>query len=340
MYHFATPIKDSTIYEYNTDKNVGSDEILELDRVNGDESRIVCMFDVDQLINKIDGLSGINYSCSVQFTTTEVSSLPIEYDIAIAALSKPFKRGTGRKFQTGISPDGVTWNETGTGIDWNTPGGDFFSAIESVDSYRFQRSDIDIEINDIFDDWVAGLNNNGLLLRLVPKYPNNAENVVLKYFGEQTHTIYQPRMVLKFDDSDVDTENAVALSLNDQPVSRFRELKNEHYHANKLYRFHVIVEPRFQKQPFVEEATDKTSRYLADGSVKYQIKDQVTGKTIIPFSDASTCSFNAQDGYYFDVDFTGWMPNRYYTIHLEYTHDIWGNSYDLTPTTNTFKLER
>lgn len=342
MYHFHYSIKDSSIYEYALNKNTGSDEILELDRTaEGKESRIVAQFEIENLINTVEGASGLPYTCSVQYNTTQVSNLPIEYSIFVSALSKPFKRGVGRKFNN--TTQGVNWIDTGTGLQWNMPGGDFYTATESEEKYRFERSDIDIEINDIFDDWIRGVKNNGIIIRMKPKYPNAASNksqIDLKYFGSLTHTIYRPRIVLKFDDSASITSGGIPMSVQDNPQTQFTGGLESKYTPSGITTFSFSVNPRYQKQDFVEEPMEKSSVFLKNGSIRYSIRDKVTGKTVIPFSKESTCSFDPDNGYSFDLDLNGWMPNRYYEILLEFQNDITRQRQDLTPYTNTFKIHK
>jgi hypothetical protein len=54
---------------------------------------------------------------------------------------------------------------------------------------------------------------------------------------------------------------------------------------------------------------------LPTGS-KYSIVDNVTGDTIVPFDDESKLSVDSQ-GNYFNQNFTGWEPERFYKIKFK-----------------------
>lgn len=338
MYHFLTAFKDSTIYENSPNENFGADEILQLGRENNEESRVLVQFDLDRVRQYISSgeISGQQFESHLRLYTTEVRSVPGEYTIEVYPLNKEWIRGTGRKFNVFPIEDGVSWNSTGN-VDWTNSGGDFNTSYSGEEKFKdFETSDLNVDVSLIVFTWVENVEeNNGFLLFSDSTFDD--ENYFLNYFGTFTHTIYPPELVVKYDDSVVDTTTGEALEVEDDPVATFSGLEEE-YRNQGIKRFRVNVKRRYESLRFVEDFVENPSPlYISDsGDLKYELVDLRSEKTLIPFSEYSKLSFD-ENGYYFDVDFEGFQPNRYYEINLRFDH-VDGRTYDFQPQTNRFRI--
>ena len=96
-------------------------------------------------------------------------------------------------------------------------------------------------------------------------------------------------------------------------------LKNQYkYGTNGRIRFKG--KDQFQRKTFLNTATTAFNiiKYLPMNNSWYSIVDAYSGRIIIPFSDYTkvSCDLN---GNYFDLNFTGFMPERFYKIIFKIT---------------------
>jgi hypothetical protein len=315
MYHFLYPTKDSTIYEYDQDKNVGSDEILELDRVRGEEARALIQFDLRR-VNEYYGGSVSNSEALLRLWTTEASNLPFEYDLACYPVTEAWNRGVGRE-PNDLETSGVTWIQR-TDADWIFPGADFDPSVEGRQRFRYESADAKIDVTELTDYWILDENDNYGLI--VIRENDRTQSSELKFFGGLTHTIYSPELVIRYDDSVfAPSEEQEEMGALDPELDEVRvevQDQNPEYVPDGIKRFHVLAREKYAKQPFAEEITRPTPRYL-DGDLRYEIRDALNEKTLVPFSQASTLSFGPK-GYYFDIDLRNVQPSRHYELRFRY----------------------
>jgi len=336
MYHFLNPLKDSTLYEDRPNQNVGVNEILELGRENGFERRIVSKFDLERVKKYVgSGISGQMFEADLRLYTVEASNVPAEYDIEVNPLESEFERGRGRKFNEPQTSEGVSWNSRGP-EDWDSPGGDFLSSFGNFKTFdEFQETDVVLDVTTVVFAWIENaVENHGFLIRSEPRFSET--DYELKYFGNKTHTIYVPELVVKYDDSFVDESVGMSIGIGANPTIQIKNIEST-YRPNGIKRFRLNVKEKYIKQQFVEDfQRDKDPVRIEDGDLKYQIKDLRNGRRIIPFSEQSKCSFD-ENGYFFDLDLKNVQPERFYSIEFQFEH-IDGRTVDFSPTTNRFKV--
>lgn len=315
MYHFVRPDKDSTIYEYAPDLNVGADEILELDRVVGEEARALLMFDVTHIDAYIDA-SALAFTARLRMYVTEASQLPTTYELAAYPLDRSWQRGTGRKFNEPQTPDGVTWRSAGD-VPWDFPGADFDLDVRCAQSFDFDAADVDLDLTKIVKEWVTGRENNGIIL-IREQSDENAST--LKYFGALTHTVYAPLLSVAYDDSvyapSVYQQQQPALNPESEPIQVQATRVKQTYAADGIKRFRAIARPAYSKRQFVEDDAP-VPRRLPESTLRYSITDVLNDRVIVPFSAASTMSLGPR-GYYFDIDLRNIQPERQYEVAFRY----------------------
>lgn len=313
MYHFLYPSKDSTIYQYDKDRNVGSDEILELDRVDGEEARALIKFRLDSIRDFVSDSLG-DAEAVLRLWTTEASNLPFEYDLACYPVTEPWVRGTGRA--SGVETEGVTWTSRGP-EPWTFGGGDFDVTVSGRQSFEHEPADAQVDVTDLLSYWVSGGDNHGLAIIRENDTTRSSE---LKFFGSRTHTIYVPELVVRYDDSvfaPTDEQRDLgALNPELEDVQVQVKGRKPQYAPDGIKRFRVVARDRYQKQEFAEEIKKRTPRYL-DGDLKYSIRDALNEKTLVPYSEASKLSFG-RGGYYFDIDLRNVQPDRHYSLRFRY----------------------
>ena len=87
-------------------------------------------------------------------------------------------------------------------ISWASPGGTFIADDEATQSFNLEKPDINMDVTSIVQKWLNGENQNyGFLLRLSGSSETSTGSFEdLKFFSRQTHTIYSPKLEIKWDD--------------------------------------------------------------------------------------------------------------------------------------------
>jgi hypothetical protein len=160
----------------------------------------------------------------------------------------------------------------------------------------------------------SSIPNDGIIL----KYSNTNESDtadygILKFFSKETHTIYQPKIRIGWDDSVFSTGSLAALTANDIKVG-VTNLKKE-YKVGTIAKIQIFGRELYPIKTFSDTFGYSTSKYLPT-TTYYQIKDFASNDIIIPFSDYSKVSCDS-NGNYIKVNFSNWEANRVYKIEFK-----------------------
>ena len=174
--------------------------------------------------------------------STEASELPTEYTLIANPLSQSFEEGTGFKDDVPVVSDGVSWTYTDaryTSSKWSvipdipdvynpwpnstsgsrtvSGGGNWYtgSGFEASQSFSYESPDVNMDITQMVNRWLKSgddnptypdkISNYGLALRFTSG--SEADETIrgdLKFFSSNTHTVYAPRLVVKWDESAYD----------------------------------------------------------------------------------------------------------------------------------------
>lgn len=91
------PTKDATIYEHTPLLNTGLDQILELNKTDYDNSRILIQFDTDEITKYISDNNIQTYNCKLKLTSIDSREIPLEYDLFVHPITQYWSMGTGKK---------------------------------------------------------------------------------------------------------------------------------------------------------------------------------------------------------------------------------------------------
>ena len=165
----------------------------------------------------------------------------------------------------------------------------------------------------------TGIPNNGFLLKMPDSVEHNASSSFgeIQYFSVDTHTIYPPKLVFRWDDSTHSYQNlAKSGSLN---VSFYNNREEYNQNDEALFRIHVR-----EKYPTRTFPTEQTSNFLNIGylttSSFYSIRDAHTEREIVPFDDYTKLSAD-DNGMFFKIHMQGLQPERYYRILLKHVNN-------------------
>ena len=218
-------------------------------------------------------------------------------------------------FNTAASASG-DFKESGSR---STGGGVWYmdDGFEASQSFINETPDIEMDVTDIVTKHINGtLPNNGLLLKFSGSYESDTSTPNLKFFSRDTHTIYSPKLEIRWDDSNY--VNPLSTTLNYLTMSG--ELKNhifikglqKSYRESEKVRFRIGCRKKYVQKTFTESMLT-SSFYVPNGSGSYSIRDVATDTEIVPFSSYTSMSADTTS-MYFDQYFNTFEPGRYYKI--------------------------
>jgi hypothetical protein len=326
------PIKDSTIYEYYNLKNTGIDSILELsyDTLLESASRILIQFDSEEIRNKIINKNNIQFD--LRLYLSDQYEVPEQYTIETFPLSQSWNMGIGKYNNEPQTTDGVTWNNNGV-TNWissgsnyhteymtNSGGGSWNSNISSSISFDYNSNDININVTDIVNLWLSGsIDNNGLILKLKDEYTEIESEARLTYFSKETHTIYQPKIIIKYEDYYFNSGSLQPITDENFTIN-INNLRKQ-YNLNSMIRLYLTARERYPNRTYVLTNEYLIPKYLPINSY-YSIKDGNSETTIIPFDDVYTKISLDENGNYFELDMNNFNAERYYKIIFKI---VWDN---------------
>ena len=347
---------DGTSY---IDQNFGQDQILEIKKVfwNKDfdyQTRALVQFDLTDLSSSLvngdildSTATNSPRSASYYLRLYEAEGnqeLSTEYKLAALPISESWDEGTG-KF--GVNPkitNGVSWNNrnyypgsnevnwSGSGVFHGESGGVtvFTSSLggDASQSFSYQSPDIEMDVTDIVKNWLlSGSNtNNGFLIRFSgSQETDNKTFGQLKFFSSKTHTIYPPKLEVRWDDHAIITGSATgsmtALTMSGAEdnylyMKRFRE----RYKESEKVKFRIGARKRYIQKTFSTSVQTITGSYVPENSGSYSIVDVATGESVIPFSDYTKLSCDSTSNYFIQW-LNGFAPDRVYKILLKLKGD-------------------
>lgn len=332
MYYFVTASKDSTIYLQQPTQNTGLDEILEVSKTYygslKDIAHTLIKFETAPISESISSGEITMTSADLILKECESNEIPIDYSIYAYAVTQSWEMGIGTRFDD-ISTDGVTWNSVRTGQNWlslenhsadttgsfNGKGGTWFTGSYSTQSFSYESSDIEMDVKSTMDEWIGGtLPNEGFILKYTSSLENDTNDYgQLKFFSKETNTIYQPKIRIGWDDSSFSTGSLTELTSDDIIVT-FKRLKSRYKLGNKP-TIRVYGREKYPLKTYTNQYSYTDVKYLPS-TTYYQIRDIVTDEIIVPFSNFTKVSCDA-NGNYFKLNLTNWEYNRDYYIEIK-----------------------
>jgi len=333
-YYFLTASKDASVYLQQPNQNTGLDEILEISKVYygniKDVSHALIKFDVGYISASISNNSISMSAAELILKETKSEEIPLEYTIYANPISGSWEMGTGTRFDN-ISTQGVTWNyrEGDSSLEWlennfatnttasinNGGGGTWYTSYNASQTFSYQTTDINMNVISLLRAFISGsVINDGIILKYSTENESDtADYGILKFFSKETHTIYQPKIRIGWDDSVFSTGSLAALTANDIKVG-VTNLKKE-YKVGTIAKIQIFGRELYPIKTFSDTFGYSTSKYLPT-TTYYQIKDFASNDIIIPFSNYSKVSCDS-NGNYIKVNFSNWEANRVYKIEFK-----------------------
>lgn len=354
------PTQDATIYSAYPNQNTGLDEILDAStnfltgsvQTNGDlpqTSRFLIQFaDSDIAYVTQSLIKNRPWDAYLKVFVANSTYLQTNTKILANAVSGSWNMGTGKYMDSPEVQNGVSWiwktysgdnawltssygaGSTGSYSPNNTPGGGVWWIADSASQTFSYRSDLDLnfDVTDIVEYWTGSnpvWDNNGFIVRQDPSQEfvdNINQQITLKYFSVDTHTIYPPCLEFKWKDFSFSTGSLTQITGSNPYVS----LANNpgFFYSESIQRFRLNVRPEFPARSFQTSSIYTANYFLPSGSSYWAIKDLDTNEYIVDFDPIYTLISTDASGSFFDVHMNGLQPERYYQILIQST--ISGNT--------------
>tara|TARA_B100001778_G_C18602158_1_gene637792 strand:- start:1247 stop:2404 length:1158 start_codon:yes stop_codon:yes gene_type:complete len=367
MHYFIFPSQDTWISSGSnkidgtsyTDQNFGKDQILEIKKefhnLSYDHStRGLIQFNLTDLQSKITQSLIPSASAKYSLRLYEAEGnreLSQEYKLIVHPISGSWDEGVGKFGDNPKVTNGCSWEyrfnkPNSTPLEWrdvnNTRvyGGTFYSssiaiadnpysATSGSQTFSYQSPDVNVDVTDIVNHWLDGrIPNNGLILKFSGSQETDNETFgQLKFFSSDTHTIYSPRLEVKWDDhKGYSTDETGSMSVLDltggTDVLLYMKGLRDYYRETDKVKFRVSARKRYVKKTFSDSyaVNSLTGSYISEGSGSYSIIDTATGETVVPFSAYTSMSIDTTSNY-FTQYMNGFHPDRVYRILYKLKYD-------------------
>ena len=359
MHHFIFPSKDTWISSGSStitgesfkDQNFGRDQILEVKKEFFNNSfnyptRALVQFsgtEFTELSKSVaDGTiaSDAKYYLRLYEAEGNAEFTDQTFSLSIQPISQSWTEGTGKFGDNTKNTNGCSWENRhnfigGTAQTWDTPGVDVLSVSQSTFVINDGDSpDVNVEVTDMVNMWLQGQStkgNQGMLIRFDGASETNDTTFGhLKFFSRNTHTIFSPRLEVRWDDH-LAVRGDRTGSLTELTMSgladNFLYMKGlrESYKVGERVKFRVGARKRYIQKTFSTSVQTVTGSFVSEGSGSYAIKDVATDEFIVPFEDNQDVSYTKlscdSKSNYFIQYLDGFYPDRVYKILLKLKYD-------------------
>jgi hypothetical protein len=334
MRKFYIPVKDTTIHSQFPQKNTGRDEILEVgkstDGLNSVRSLVQfdTVADAASIANDIAiGAIPSNAQFDMKLFVARADDLTYGQVIEMYQVSESWVEGTGYFYQNTNVPytasrnpmggyfenDGATWRTRQSGSNWATSGSSYLT--NSI-SYRIADPVVDmvVDVTTFIQSWLSGsVTDSGLLLKFPTVDEVDARNVGnIRFFSRNTHTIYTPLIIAKWNDQQYITGSLTASNAPAEITVIPRNLRPR-YLKGQVARVDLSVRDQYPVRTFDTAFTAWDGVDRLPSSSYFSVIDQQSNTTIIPFDQYSLVSCDGTGSYVkFRTD--ALWPGRYYKL--------------------------
>jgi hypothetical protein len=201
------------------------------------------------------------------------------------------------------------------GGSWYFTSGSAPTVLSGSQSFNKNSShDLDVDVTNATVYMTNGyLNNNGFIVKAEDSIEfNETSTVRLKYYGEDTNTIYPPFLELQWNDYS-HSSTLQEVTTPDVVVS-VKNNKGKYVDEGKQ-RFRLHVRPENPVRSFTTGSAYTVNHTLPTGSF-WGLKDENTEEMVFDYDEYT--KINADNiSNYFDVYMDGLQPERYYRILIK-----------------------
>ena len=299
--------------------------------------------------------------------TNDAHQLAYKYGLEAFPVSESWDMGKGRTMDKKVTPggslkyeeEGVSWQyrdgkrffatkwTTGsatytagtTGSFATEPGGATWytgSGYVGSQSFDYEATDVSMDVTDIVNKWLEGtIDNEGFIIlrsgsnqgNTIDEERNGIPYGDLLFFSTDTHTVYQPRLVVSWKDRE---DSLSGISAIDVTADNIVDIRNRGaYKKGDRVRVDIIARPKFPAKTYSTES-EALTKYKLPNLSYWSVKDMITEETVVPFDSQSTWISYDSNGSYFNI----WMDQFYDERRYKFVFKSITGDYNY-PTTET-----
>jgi len=352
MIHSIFGTYDNTMYEQYSKRNTGLDSVIDLSKVvlpsGAYNNRALLSFDLTSISQSVAVGEITNAKYYLNLYTVEAQEVPTTYTIQVYPVSQSWVSGIGKYNNKPETTYGSSWtnrsNSSLSSVEWLTSsfaanttgstslvsgGGTWYTNYNCTQSYNYSTTDIRIDVTSIVSDWLNGtIPNNGFIIKKSQEDENSTDRfTILKYFSCDSHTIYQPKLEVAWEDATFTTGSLTQPTANKAILVYPKNLKQVYKETSKI-RINVGVREKFPQITFATQSNYLTVNYLPSSSFYYSIQHADTQETVIPFDDTYTKVSCDSSGNFVKLWLDGLHPERYYKLLFKVEKDGTEEYYD------------
>ena len=327
------------------DKNFGQDQILELKKEFFNDSfdfptRALVQFNLTTISESVADGTITNPSYFLRLFEAEGNQeQTLDYTLAAQVISQSWDEGVGKSGDNPKTINGCSWenriNKPGiSALTWsNAAGAPSYgvavnaNASASSQTFSNESPDINMNVTNAISQIIDGaIDNHGFLLSFSGSEETDSTTFgQLKFFSKQTHTIFSPKLEVRWDDhlpatgSNTGSLSPLNVTGTEDNYLYVKRLKEEYKETDKV-KFRVGARKRYIQKTFSTSVQEASQSFVPESCGSYAIRDVATGENIIPFSDFTKLSCDVSGSF-----FTQWLntfePNRVYKIMLKLKTD-------------------
>jgi len=337
------PEKSATLYSFYPSLNSGIDEIMDISTYfsaggTNEVSRAIIKFPSNEISGTIASkIAGRSFDVYLRAYLAHASSIPLDYTLFSHPLYESWNQGTGRLANAPITTDGASWvftdqsgsvkwingvfpiGVTGSYTGSNAGGGEWWTSAlyQSTQSFtNISSKDIEMKVTEVVKAWNSGsINNHGFILKHSSSLEfTTASKFELKYFSDNTHTIYPPALEFRWDDSSYTTGSLTVFTSSLCAVTMWNN--KAEFQQDSVQRFRVNVRDIYPSTAFRTTLSYANSKALPSSSY-WSIKDLDTEEIVVDYDTSYTKISCDSSGNYFNVYMNGLEPERYYKVLIK-----------------------
>lgn len=341
-----TATKDTTIYNafkpgllYRaTGSNAGLADSLEVFHIYGQQSsassenaRALVQFPVssistDRTAGTIPASGSVSYYLRM-FNVAHPFSTPREVTYAVCALTKSWDEGWGTDIDEYSNYGEANWEvastSSGTKVEWDTQGGDFFTgayiAGSTLPNYTATFSngteDLEIDITSLVEEWIAGTEtNNGIIIKLTSSIETSTSSSYTKRFSARGSEYFFKRPIIeaRWDDSKKDQRAMFLCSSSMAPADD---------NNNTIYYYNYI-RGRLTNIPAVGTGNIYVVVYDDPTSGSVLTTPPITGGFVETGIYSATFALNTTASYVYDRWYNINLAENYYTGSIKVIQQV------------------
>ena len=191
--------------------------------------------------------------------------------------------------------------------------------LAEAEGFSYRPTDINMDVTEAVLLWKSGsggnaIANNGFLLKFSDADESNT-NVAgyVRFFSRETHTIYVPRLVMYWDDSNFATGSLQ--DINTESYIVYTNIKPT-YKDTEIAKVRIYGRDKYPRKSPTNLFPIQTVKHLPT-TTYYSISDAATDEVIIPFDDIYTKVSCDSTSNFIYLDMNGLMPERNYRLNLK-----------------------